>query len=178
MLIDRPGLPQGLVRLFPLGWPWRETVCWTALALGGAALYALLAFLLRLARAVEQLYARDMFGGRLELIPGSTVPPFPQLFGGGLFWFWVAGLCLVLLPLLLCLWHWRGSRSIYLMRRLPRRGELPRRCLAGPALLLVLTLLAAAAAVGLCALCYRSLTPAGHLPADAWSGMGGILCWF
>ena len=99
-----------------------------------------------------------------------------KLFGNALFGFWVVAFCLLLLPIFHYLWHGQGSKSIYLMRRLPRRSELWRRCLAGPAVLLGLTLLAGALTLLLCFACYRSLTPAGHLPEDLWAGIGGISC--
>ena len=56
-------------------------------------------------------------------------------------------------------WHFRGSRSIYLMKRLPHRWELARRCLAIPLSGIVLSGLLAAATTGLYYLIYRFCTP-------------------
>ena len=60
--------------------------------------------------------------------------------------------------------HYRGSRSIYLMRRLPDRWELHRRCLILPLLELAATLLLLAVlTVGFYFL-YRGCAPGGSLP--------------
>ena len=157
-----------LARLFPAGWPWQRT-----LTCGGGALLV--------SWCVAVFYFLFFFNQvreNLRYFSGGYVPPFAQLFGRGLFCFWITALCVVLLPLFLYLWHWQGSKSIYLMRRLPRRSELWRRCLAGPAMLLVLTLLAAALSVLFCMMLYQALLPADCLPEDPWAGIGGILCWF
>ena len=164
-----------LSRLFPLGWPWQATCqAWTG-SLVVSALGAVCFFLYRFQGAKEALYipGPDMLP---VLDPEARIAPFPQIFGNALFGFWVVALCLLLLPIFHYLWHGQGSKSIYLMRRLPRRSELWRRCLAGPAVLLGLTLLAGALTLLLCFACYRSLTPAGHLPEDLWAGIGGISC--
>ena len=57
------------------------------------------------------------------------------------------------------------------MRLLPQSGELWRRCLAAPALALLLGAALTAAVILLCALCYYHLTPAGHLPPEPWGGL-------
>ena len=164
-----------LARLFPAGWPWQTTVEVTLCALMVSWCSAVLGFLIHFDEAKIPLYIS--LSERI-LDRSTPIAPFAMIFGRGLLGFWIVALCLVLLPLFHYLWHWQGSKSIYLMRRLPRRGELWRRCLAGPAVLLVLTLLAAVLAVLLCILLYQTLTPAGHLPENPWEGIGGILCWF
>lgn len=164
-----------LARLFPAGWPWQTTVEVTLSALLVSWCSAVLGFLIHFDEAKIPLYISL---SQHFLDRSTPIAPFAMIFGRGLLGFWIVALCLVLLPLFHYLWHWQGSKSIYLMRRLPRRGELWRRCLAGPAVLLVLTLLAAALAVLLCILLYQTLTPAGHLPENPWEGIGGILCWF
>lgn len=171
----RTKLARGLARLFPPGWPWQVTAECTLGALLVCWCSAVLLFLYRFDLAKMPLYAP---GSDHVLVGSARIVPFAQIFGHALLGFWIVALCMVLLPLFHYLWHWQGSKSIYLMRRLPRRGELVRRCLAGPAALLALTLLAAALSVLLCMLLYQALTPAGHLPEDPWAGIGGILCWF
>ena len=168
-------LARCLARLFPAGWPWQTTVEVTLCALLVSWCSAVLGFLIHFDEAKIPLYVS--LSERI-LDRSTPIAPFAMIFGRGLLGFWIVALCLALLPLFHYLWHWQGSKSIYLMRRLPRRGELWRRCLAGPAVLLALTLLAAALAVLLCILLYQTLTPAGHLPENPWEGIGGILCWF
>lgn len=65
--------------------------------------------------------------------------------------------------------HWQGSRSVYLMRRLPDRLEFHRRCLVLPLLTLLacvlLTFLLTLAFFGI----YLFLTPEGYLPPNQWA---------
>lgn len=163
-----------LSRFYPLGWPWQREAQYTGVALGFAALYAFFRFAFPMQEAINQLYH---FNGRERvLVPGAVVPPFPALYQGAAAGFVLVAFCLILLPVFHHRWHYWGSRSIYLMRRLPRRRELARRCLTGPALGLVCTALCALVMFLLCFLWYWLSTPAGHLPEDVWAGMGGLLC--
>ena len=157
-----------LARLFPAGWPWKFTVECTLCALLISCCCAVILFQTRF----------DLAKLPLRTHHSDHILPFSEIFGRGLFGFWIVSVCLILLPLFHCLWHWQGSKSIYLMRRLPQRAELLRRCLAGPAMLLALTLLAAALTALFCMLLYQTHTPAGCLPEEPWAGLGGILCWF
>lgn len=171
----RSKLARCLARLFPAGWPWKTTVEVTLCALMVSWCSAVLCFLIHFDEAKIPLYISL---SQRTLDRSTPIAPFAMIFGRGLLGFWIVALCVVLLPLFHYLWHWQGSKSIYLMRRLPRRSELWRRCLAGPTVLLAITVAAAALIVLLCMLLYQTLTPAGHLPEDPWAGIGGILCWF
>ena len=171
----RSKLARCLARLFPAGWPWKTTVEVTLCARRVSWCSAVLCFLIHFDEAKIPLYISL---SQRTLDRSTPIAPFAMIFGRGLLGFWIVALCVVLLPLFHYLWHWQGSKSIYLMRRLPRRSELWRRCLAGPTVLLAITVAAAALIVLLCMLLYQTLTPAGHLPEDPWAGIGGILCWF
>ena len=163
---------ESLSRLFPMGWPWQNEIMLTAAALGLSALTAMGLFLSRLTPALNALYEHT-FQDELVLVPGRLVPPYPQIFGNALLGFGLVALCLILLPIGHFLWHRWGARSDYLMRRLPRRQELAKRCITGSALLLVITVLTGLVMFGLLFLWYQAATPAGHLPPDVWARTGG-----
>ena len=163
---------KSLSRLFPMGWPWQNEIILTAAALGLSALTAMGLFLSRFSPALDDLYQRA-YDQEPVLIPGRLVPPYPQVLGNALLGFGLVALCLILLPIGHFLWHRWGARSDYLMRRLPRRQELAKRCVTGSALLLVITALAGMVMFGLLFLWYQAATPAGHLPPDVWARTGG-----
>ena len=163
---------ESLSRLFPMGWPWQNEIILTAAALGLSTLTAMGLFMSRFTPALDDLYQRA-YGQEPVLIPGKLVPPYPQVLGNALLGFGLVALCLILLPIGHFLWHRWGSRSDYLMRRLPRRQELAKRCVTGSALLLVITALTGLVMFGLLFLWYQAATPAGHLPPDMWARTGG-----
>lgn len=160
-----------LARLFPLGWPWDNELIGAACAMGISALTALCLFAYRFNRAADSLYHGN--GQERQLIPGAVMLPYPQVLGNAMILFGVTALCLALLTVVHYLWHRHGARSDYLMRRLPRRWELAKRCLAGSAVLLACTALAAAVLFGIFFIWYLCLTPAGCLPPDVWARTGG-----
>lgn len=163
---------ESLSRLFPMGWPWQNEIILTAAALGLSTLTAMGLFMSRFTPALDDLYQRA-YGQEPVLIPGKLVPPYPQVLGNALLGFGLVALCLILLPIGHFLWHRWGARSDYLMRRLPRRQELAKRCVTGSALLLVITALTGLVMFGLLFLWYQAATPAGHLPPDVWARTGG-----
>ena len=164
---------EPLSRLFPMGWPWSSEVMGAAGAVGLSALISFVLFVYRFGSAVDDLYTRGFYSWERELIPGVLIPPYPQVLGGCLIFFAVTALALALLPAAHFLYHRQGARSDYLMRRLPQRWELARRCLGGSALLLAVTALTAALLFVLFFICYLAFTPAGHLPPDVWAVTGG-----
>ena len=125
-----------------------------------AALWSL-TFLPRYFAARACLFFRD--GDLVLLLPEARMPPFSEILDGALLGCAAAALLLPLLAAWHLLYHYLGSRSIDLMRRLPRKRELPLRCLALPLLgelgLGVLTLLL----LGLYYALYRLCTPAAAL---------------
>ena len=160
-----------LARLFPLGWPWNNEVMGAACAEGISAFTALYLFAYRFNRAADSLYSGT--GPERQLVPGAMMPSYPQVLGNAMILFGVTALALALLPIAHFLFHRQGARSDYLMRRLPQRWELAKRCLAGTAVLLAATALIAAILFGLFFIWYLCLTPAGHLPPDVWAMTGG-----
>ena len=131
---------------------------WFAAGLVLAALWSL-RFVPGYLRALGALYETDRLTGERSLLEGAVMPPFAEVLGSALAGFPVLALAMVFVAVLHYQSHVRGSRSILLMRRLPDRWELHRRCLAAPLLGL---LAAAAAALALWLLyfaVYRLATP-------------------
>ena len=121
-----------------------------------------LGFFVRYSAARRSLFR--VSGGQKWLIPGAQMPAFDALLGPALVGFAVAALAMAALAL----WHWRyyyqGSRSIDLMRRLPRRWMLPLSILGLPLLEAALCLAAGALLLGADWLVYYGWTPAACLP--------------
>ena len=90
--------------------------------------------------------------------------PFLEVLDGALLGFAAAALLMAGLALWHLLYHYQGSRSIDLMRRLPRRSELPVRCLAVPVAGALGAGALAAILLGVYWMVYRLCTPAAALP--------------
>ena len=156
----------------------RKTICappgfpvnleWQVFGLGEVLAFAVsLRFVIRLDRAVQELYRfRRLPNGEVQkfLLPGARMPFFSDLLAGTMVGFVVLALCCIALPALHYAHYYTGSKSIYLMRRLPDRGLLHRQCWTLPLFLLGLCVLTAAVLVLLYYLLYRFRTPAGCLP--------------
>ena len=90
--------------------------------------------------------------------------PFLEVLDGALLGFAATALLMAGLALWHLLYHYQGSRSIDLMRRLPRRSELPVRCLAVPVAGALGAGALAAILFGVYWMVYRLCTPAAALP--------------
>ena len=157
---------QWIERQVPPGLDWWTEVKWAVSGLAVGALWSLVAFFYQFSNACRRLY--DWVGGKSVLVESRTIDPFPELLVQAM-----AGLLLgMLLTIPLACYHYAyyylGSRSIYVMRRLPDRWELWRRCLTVPALLAVLCLGAIELLTILYFLVFLLLTPPPCLPAEPW----------
>ena len=155
-----------LSRWVPPGLNARQELQWIAAGLLLSTLWSL-SFFLSLRSAWASLY-REGLNGR-ELIPDAQMADFADVMGRSLAGFGIMACCLLALAVWHYASHYQGGRSIYLMRRLPSRWELHRRCLALP--------LAAALVCGLTALtlllvyfaAYLAVTPEECLTPGQWA---------
>ena len=155
-----------MARRVPPGLDWWTEVKWAVSGLVVGTLWSLAAFSYQFSNACNRLY--DWVGGQRFLVESRTIDPFPELLHLSM-----AGLLLgmALTVPLACYhyaYHYLGSRSIYLMRRLPDGWELWRRCLTVPVLLAVLCLVAIELLTILHFLMFLLLTPSPCLPAEPW----------
>ena len=144
-------------RLFPPGADWRREVRRTLQALGAAIAWSL-TFFLRYISAHGALYR--VVNSRRVLIPGAVMQPFSEVLGPSLWGFALAAIAGAGLAALHYASFYRGSRSVYLMRRLPDPLEWHRRCLALPCACIIACAALAAALWGLFYLFYLNVTPA------------------
>ncbi len=135
---------------------------------GGMAFSALfsLSFLTRFSDELERLYWRN--GMERTLRPDAVMPDFVQVLGGALIGFAVLALCMAAFVAVHYACHHQGSKSIYLMRRLPNRWERHRRCWTLPLLGIAACLLAAFVLLLIYYAIYMLATPEVCLTPGQW----------
>lgn len=153
-------------RLVPPGTDWRKE--------GRLILWGLLlSFLFSLGFFADFLSERRALfvwnGLENVLRKDALMPDFVRMLGGALSGFPVLAVSMLGLAAGHYAAHYQGSKSIYLMRRLPSRWELHRRCLTLPAAGLLLALLTASLLLALYYGVYMAFTPAPCLTPDQWA---------
>ncbi len=119
---------------------------------------------------------RDWRKSNRVLQPGSIIfEDFNVILGSSLIGFLLLALCMLALIVYHYIYHWQGSKSIYLMKRLPNRWELHRRCLTLPVLAALLCLLAAGALLLIYYGFYMVLTPEEVLTPGQWQKIWSVL---
>lgn len=96
-----------------------------------ASLWGIFDFAGAYTNALSNLYYRYA-GLKSTLIPDAVMEDFSVLILGSDFLFDLICLAMPLLAVWHYVYHYRDSRSVYLMRRLPDRWEFHRRCLMIP----------------------------------------------
>lgn len=152
--------------------PWREAqrMGWGLLA---AAVYSG-RFLIAYSTARGNLFQWEH--GKKILIEGAVMPDFAELFSGSFAGLWMFAICMAAVAAWHIAYHYQGgSRSVYLMRRLPDRWEYGRRCLTLPAL----GVLAAVCVAALLTLAYFAIylgcTPKSCLTPGQWGKLWGMV---
>lgn len=120
-----------LSRLVPPGFNVDQEVTLFLWGYGASVVFSL-RFLWRFIYAISRLYGyeNNVYG----MLSDARMPSFASLMENIFVLFPVLALAIALWTVYHYAYHWQGSRSIYLMRRLPSRWELHRRCLTMPAL--------------------------------------------
>ena len=109
---------------------------------------------------------RDMPGN--ELWENARMIPFFQLLDKSLFGYLVVAMGMLAMAGYSYSYFYRGSRSIYLMRRLPDVRELPRRCLVVPGVGILICGVSALLNGALYYGIYIFFTPVECLPGVLW----------
>lgn len=137
----------------------------------GALLFSCFYFV-RLQDALAALYHID--GKSQVLIPGVIMKDFAELIDNCFLGFFMMALCFLILIGYHYAYHYRYSKSIYLMRRLPNRWELHRRCLAIPVMAAVSYMLIAFMVLVIYFAIYMAKTPEVCLTPNQWQKIWSV----
>lgn len=152
-----------LSRFAPPGTAIGEEIKRLCVGLAASTCYAVLIYGVNFRSAYDFLF--DRYGADRVLRPGAVMLPFDILLEWSLSFFYIMALCSLSAAIFHHLHYYSGSKSIYLMRRLPQRWELLRRNitlpLAGAAVSLLAALLLKLLFLGV----YYLVTPAQCLPS-------------
>ncbi len=91
------------------------------------------------------------------------MPSFGEMMENRYYLFIMIALLMAALAVYNYKYHFQGSKSIYLMRRLPDKGNLTRRCLTLPLLGILTCIILAVIVTGLCYWVYMTNTPEVYL---------------
>ncbi len=155
-----------LTRLFPAGLDVRRELRAAGCLLAAGVMYSVVTFLYRYGRAYDALFEQTYVSGAARVLrSGAVMVGLGELVPGGLIVLHTLPFFALGLGAFHLFYHRQGSRSIYLMRRLPQRGELTRRVWAFPLVLVFVWLLTLTLLATLHYLYYTVRTPAPCIPA-------------
>jgi amino acid transporter len=100
---------------------------------------------------------------------------FYAILGGALYGFLILALCMPALILYHYAYHYQGSKNIYLMRRLPNRWELHKRCVTLPLLAALICLLSVLVLLCIYLGIYMTATPRECLTPGQWQKIWSVL---
>lgn len=132
-----------------------------------------LSFLTRYGSAHSRLYT--WIENKRTIRPGTVMEDFYQLLGSALTGFVIVAMCALVIIIYHYVYHRQGSKSIYLMKRLPNRFELHRRCLTLPILAALISLLAAGVLLLSYYGIYMACTPEECLSPGQWQKLWSVL---
>ena len=156
-----------LKRSYPPGYSYKNEIALTICAFAGGALNSLIGFFREYSAAKKSLYIR--IGTDIILDESRVMPDFIHILGGKLYYMLIlAALAFIIPSAIHYAYYHTGSKSIYLMRRLPNRFELHRQRLLMPLVYAFVFVFATAALLLIYYAVYMSNTPEACLPPGQW----------
>lgn len=159
-------------RYAPLGMnltPLKQTLIWG----GIASVFWSFSFVAKLTNSYNNLF-RTVRDQRV-LREGAIMPDFVELMRYSLIGFLVLAAAMAVICVYNYAYHRQGSKSIYLMRRLPDRLELHKRCLTLPLISILLCTVAALILLCIYYWIYMAVTPEQCLTPGQWQKIWRVL---
>ena len=130
-----------LERHLPPGWNIkRELLLGGLFSIALVLIFSWFVFGVRYNDALGNIYAykyETALSRTRVLVPGTVMSPFARLVSGSFFMFWVFAFTQIAAAWSMYRSFSAESKSVYLMRRLPKRWELPKRCIPVPLMMLL-----------------------------------------
>ena len=156
-----------LKRNLPPGYRYKNEIALSIGVFAGGALSSSTGFFREYSTAKRSLYIR--IGTDIILDESRVMPDFIRVLGGKLNYMLIlAALALIIASAIHYAYFHTGSKSIYLMRRLPNRFELHRRCLLMPLIYALAFVLMAAVLLLIYYTVYMNFTPRACLTPNQW----------
>ena len=156
-----------LKRSYPPGFNYPSELKAVCVTFGASTLISLIGFFNEYSSQRQSLYIR--IGTDRFLDESRVMQDFVYVLGDKLHILLIlAALALLIASAVHYAYYHNDSKSIYLMRRLPNRFELYKRCLLMPLIYALVFLLAAAALLLICYAAYMGLTPEACLSPNQW----------
>lgn len=114
-------------------------------------------------------------GDKKLLMPDAIMPDFVDLFQTSLRGYVLLAALILIFIGIHYAYHYQGSKSIYLMRRLPNRMELHKRCLSYPLFCIGLCILLAVLTLFVYFAIYMVFTPKQCLSPDQWQKLWSVI---
>lgn len=156
----------------PLGVNYRYELQWIAYGLLASFLYSL-GFLISYTNHYKSLFV--WVGTEKILQQGAVMPDFIEILGRSLIGYFILALCMIAILVYHYAYHYQGGRSIYLMKRLPSRLELLRRCVTLPILAAALIICMAIVLLLIYYGIYMIFTPKICLTPDQWQKIWSVI---
>lgn len=154
-------------KYFPLGIEYGREMMAFWIGVGISVLYST-GFLWEYRNARSLLFEWDYSMGQSVMIQGVRMEYFANLIFGRFAGFLVMTGAMLVLMVYHYFYHYMDTKSIYLMKRLPNKRELLRRCLFAPVLGIGICVLCAVLLWGIYFWIYMTATPVECIPSGQW----------
>lgn len=128
--------------------------------------FSFVGFMVRYSSCRNSLFVYSL--NTKTIIPGAQIEDFSEVLGNSLYGFAAAAVCMLVLIVINYSYHYKDSRSIYLMKRLSNPYELHKRCLMLPILGALICIAAGFIALVVYYAVYMNFTPGQCIPPDQW----------
>ncbi len=155
----------------PAGIDYHQELKWVVSGLIISTLFSL-KYLIALGNEYDRLFQYVHF--KRILIEGAKMPDYIDILGSSLIGFFIISLASVGLLGYHYLYHYQDSKSIYLMRRLPNRFELLKRCISLPVAIILTSLVISFLLLLIYYVIYLIATPDICLTPNQWQKIWGF----
>ncbi len=163
-----------LSRYLPCGVNAHQEMKWLMLGSLASVMYSF-GFLIHYAENYQKLFLSIDHGMERVLDTSAVMPDFIIVLGSSLTGFLILGLCMAVVIIYHYVYHYLGSKSIYLMKRLPSRLELHKRCFILPLLAIAICFLSAMMLLFVYFAIYLAFTPKECLTPHQWQKLWNTL---